>query len=211
MEATPIPSFKLVQRIVFGGFLIGMLLSWKLWISSRLFPMLPPIEGLPAFPNPLDWIVAGLLALTLAAGLVFPHRRIAQAALGLTLVLALQDQMRWQPWVYTYMLLLLPFAFQDFSFASKKEQPVSPVLLWFQIFLAGLYFWGGVHKLNDNFVDVIYPLFAISLFKAKEGSFLLEPQESRDQGLRGEKRNQGDAPVSTGFLFGALLYPAPPT
>ncbi|PYS77735.1 MAG: hypothetical protein DMF70_16090, partial [Acidobacteria bacterium] len=44
---------------------LGFILSWRLWISSRRFPLAPVITNLPGVPFPLDYLwfamVLGLL------------------------------------------------------------------------------------------------------------------------------------------------------
>ena len=52
---------------------LGLILSWRLWISSRLFPLVPVITNLPTVPFPLDyiWFVL-LIGLLLAIAFLLP-------------------------------------------------------------------------------------------------------------------------------------------
>lgn len=78
----------------------------------------------------------------------WPHGRagariVLAAWMGLMLVLFLQDQMRWQPWAYLYLLCLVPFLFPD-----RNERAL---LLAARIVFIATYLWGGLHKLGVPF------------------------------------------------------------
>src|SRR6266480_508137 len=96
---------------------LGFILSWRLWISSRQFPLVPVITNLPAVPFPLDYIWFGLLfGLLLAICIRSTPRKLLIAFLALAGLLGLFDQMRWQPWFYQYFFMLAALAF----YARKK-------------------------------------------------------------------------------------------
>jgi hypothetical protein len=59
--------------------------------------------------------------------------------------------MRWQPWVYVYLLMLLPYLFQSDDHDNAKS-----ILNCSQWIIAGVYVWSGIHKLNPNFLDVTF-------------------------------------------------------
>jgi len=90
------------------------------------------------------------LGLLLIVAFIKPKQLIFCALVFVLLLLALQDQIRWQPWVYHYLLFLLPFCF------SKK-----PKIGYFQVMLVGIYFWGGVHKINATFFQEVFPDFLL--------------------------------------------------
>jgi hypothetical protein len=48
-----------------GGLLAGLLLSPKLWVSSRFYPQTPVLPFLRAIPFPIDYAVFILLLLLL--------------------------------------------------------------------------------------------------------------------------------------------------
>jgi hypothetical protein len=60
-----------------------------------------------------------------------------------SLILAVQDPLRWQPWFYQYLLMLVPYALLK----DKKE-----ILRMHQLILAGVYFWSGAHKFGAGFI-----------------------------------------------------------
>ena len=132
------------QRVVACGAILGVLISWKLWVTSRHFPHFPVVDGVPQPPYPTD-IVLVLALLAAAAGIAAKPLRRAFPILFLALgaVLLFLDQMRWQPWFYFYLLMTLPLA------VSLSAAAGHPVLLHIQrMVVVGVLFWGGVHKLD---------------------------------------------------------------
>ncbi len=174
-------NIALIRKICSAGLLVGIAMSLTLWSNQRLFPLAPVFTGMPALPASLEWGVVGLWGVALLAVLALPNRWALAAVYALGAVILIQDQMRWQPWVYTYLLLLFPFLWDDKPTPAtpkmkKAKQELSnfDYITYVQIFLIGLYFWGGVHKLNAGFNEVIYPLFVKSLLKLPDGHWLYE-------------------------------------
>ncbi len=67
------------------------------------------------------------------------------------LLLALQDQMRWQPWFYQYLLMLVPFAvLKDRSDENKN----TAIIGLNQLVVVAVYLWGGIHKCHPGFLSV---------------------------------------------------------
>lgn len=123
-------------------------MSHKLWLSERFFPTIPFFKFIPKFPNPWDWfILLGLFTL-LILGLIYRNRKVFIGIISITAILLLQDQMRWQPWAYIYLLLLLPFLW--------KEDQQKVFINYFQIILIGVYIWSGIHKLSPNFIEITF-------------------------------------------------------
>lgn len=141
---------EIVYALLVAGMLSGMLLSVPLWMTGRGFPHLPLIPFIQPFPAPLDaiffWITFFLLALSVFS------RRNRWGAIGCCVLLALQDQVRWQPWFYQYLLLMTAgMILQDRSAPS--------FLFVCRIFLICLYFWSGVHKLNAGYANLYEATF----------------------------------------------------
>ena len=129
----------------------GLVLSWRLWISSRLFPLSPVTDALPGVPYPLDyvWLVV-LLGLLGAVAVIARPRSTILVCLALALGLALGDQTRWQPWCYQYLVMLAAVGVYGWS------RPAS-ALDACRLIIVGTYVWSGVQKLNLNFVTVTWP------------------------------------------------------
>ncbi|NNC89357.1 MAG: hypothetical protein HKN82_12930, partial [Akkermansiaceae bacterium] len=71
--------------------------------------------------------------------------------LALAVVIALQDQVRWQPWFYLYLLGLVPFLVPGADAERPRQEGVLATL---RFLLAAMYFWSGFHKLGPGFARV---------------------------------------------------------
>jgi hypothetical protein len=134
----------------------SLLLSWKLWISSRLFPLAPVSNSLPAIPYPVDYIwFLSLLALLAAISFVSRPRKLILVFLGLAVLLSLWDQTRWQPWFYQYLFMLAAVGL----FAWKKPEAANnrAALDACRLIVVSTYLWSGVQKLNVTFVRETWP------------------------------------------------------
>ena len=135
---------------------LGFVLSWRLWISSRQFPLVPVIAKLPAVPSPFDYIWFALLFVLLAAICLKAQARLLVIIfLVLAGLLCLFDQMRWQPWFYEYdfMLAVLGFcAWKDPETTNNRA-----ALNICALIIVSIYFWSGVQKLNASFINEIWP------------------------------------------------------
>jgi uncharacterized membrane protein YphA (DoxX/SURF4 family) len=143
--------FSLLKFILAAALAGGFLLSVKLWLSSRHYPLSPVADWLPAVPSPLDWVwfctLLGLLGLI--AGL--PRARGPLFAfVALAGLLSLWDQTRWQPWFYQYLFMLGALAFCG----SGRE---SSALNACRLIVASMYVWSGLQKFNLGFVSEVYP------------------------------------------------------
>jgi hypothetical protein len=142
-----------VLRItVILGLLGGLALSPKLWISSRFYPFTPVWSFLGPFRPPVDYVVLFALVALLLALIVTPRRPLFAAVFALLLLLALQDQSRWQPWFYQYVVMLLVIAFAG---SERRDAALNACCL----IVAATYIWSGLAKLNPSFATVIFPAF----------------------------------------------------
>src|ERR1044072_3131547 len=127
---------RLVRKSVCLFFLAGILLSVKLWISNRFFPLAPVADIFSGLKSAFDLILICALLLVLLLGIIFSHRLIYIFILVLLLFLALQDQNRWQSWVFIDALVLIPFTFQP-----KDEKMRAAIFNYLQIIFIGVYIW----------------------------------------------------------------------
>ena len=156
------------QRVVACGSLLGVLISWKLWVTTRQFPHFPVIASVPQPPFPID-IVLFLALLASAAGMVvWPlHRPLLFVFLGTSGALLFLDQMRWQPWFYFYLLMTLPLAC-----GRPAESRILLNVHLQRLVVAGLLFWGGVHKLeflNSGFANIYEGYLVFPILKHLHG------------------------------------------
>jgi hypothetical protein len=134
-----------LRAVVAAGLMAGLLLSPKLWVSTRIYPLTPVVQFLKPLPYPLDYAVyillLALLAVTAAArGLPSPRWWIAASVLLLAALCA-QDQSRLQPWCYQYAFMLAALAFANTDTSLNVCR----------LIVAAIYFWSGAQKLNPYF------------------------------------------------------------
>jgi len=146
-----------VARTVAVSLLLCLAFSWRLWLSTRLYPLVPALDLVPRFPWPLD---AGVLALLvgLLAGLALRplSRGLAATVVGLFVVLFAQDQSRLWPSFYLFVFLLL---FLVGSRRDGDEAAAGRMLAGMRFAVAMASVWGGVLKLNHHFAHEEFPWF----------------------------------------------------
>ena len=99
---------------------------------------------------PIDSIVfVALIVLLIAVGIA-PRRELLIAVFALLALVALQDQSRWQPWFYQYVVMLLAIAL-----AGSERQ--SAALNTCYLIVSATYIWSGLAKLNPNFMGSTFP------------------------------------------------------
>jgi hypothetical protein len=64
------------------------------------------------------------------------------------IVLVLMDQMRLQPWVYIYFSVFVCLVY-------AKDNP-RVFINGLQVICIGIYLWSGIHKFNENFLDITF-------------------------------------------------------
>jgi hypothetical protein len=138
------------------AFEIGLLMSSRLWIGPRSFPLAPVSSLLPAIEG---WLANGLFAaLFVLATLILlapkPQRFIA-AFLIVIIAFCLADQTRWQPWIFLYSFLLGTLAL--FSWNSADIGGLNNTLNAARLIVACTYIFSGLQKLNLNFVENDFP------------------------------------------------------
>ncbi|HEY3840578.1 MAG TPA: DoxX family protein [Bryobacteraceae bacterium] len=141
-----------VRTTICLGLIAGLLLSPKLWLSDRDYPLTPALDFFPPIPHPLDLaLYSAMIALLV---LIFIIPRPVECIAGFTVValtLAIEDQSRWQPWFYQYVFMLV---------AIGLARPDSAFNIC-RLILASVYFWSGLQKFNPGFQqDTLYWLLA---------------------------------------------------
>jgi len=135
------PSVRLrwLRTITACGFIAGLLLSPRLWLSSRSFPPAPVSDRLSLVPFPLDYAWFGLLLALLGASIFV--RRPRPYLVGFVVLVAvytLWDQARWTPWVYQYAAILAVLSFHGPGSADARRDAV---LNSCRVISATTYFW----------------------------------------------------------------------
>jgi len=128
--------------------LLTMLASIPLWLTSRLYPLLPISPEFPSVHAPMDRVVFGCALGCLLLALWF-YRSAVAVFLVLSLYLALADQARWQPWFYLYwVMLLLTLARPPAALAACR------------IAVSAVYLWSGIQKCNADYFNIAVPWLA---------------------------------------------------
>ncbi len=142
-------KLKLVKAIIALAFVAGILRSPHLWLNEgRFFPVIQLSYRISILPYPFDFLLLIFFIGFCFTWVFYAKKWIGIATLTSLLIILIQDQMRWQPWVYLYMLMLLPSLYQ-----SHKEENERVILICLQLIVAGVYVWSGIQKLNSNFID----------------------------------------------------------
>ncbi|MES2389070.1 MAG: MauE/DoxX family redox-associated membrane protein [Bacteroidota bacterium] len=164
-ELSPVQRTELSARLICAALIAGKLMSWKLWLNSRSYPLSPVWPGSAAIPYPADYTIACATLLSIGLFGLFPRKTLfLWLYLGLELLNLLQDQNRWQSWLYEYLLLLLPLLW------LKPNIPDSQALriLRLQAFvLAATYLFSGIQKINPVFLPVVWQNILHRLFFVK--------------------------------------------
>ncbi len=144
-------------RIVIAScFFIALVLSKHVWITSRHFPLIPVVSGLPQIPYPFDYACLAALAVLLVFIASSSAPKIYLLSfLTLLAVLALLDQCRWQPWAYQYSLMLAALAV--FYWKGGKTSDENAALNICRLIVASIYFYSGLQKLNPTFAAHVFP------------------------------------------------------
>ncbi len=148
---------KLLLRITCLFWLLAKLIGWKVWLSNRLFPLVPPFDWLNGIP-PFVHIVLFIVSLSCLVLLLFlPEKK----TIGIVLLIAelmscSLDQTRWQPWEYQYVLMLF------LLLINRKNHTALFSALCF--LLAVTYIYSGLGKLNTHFLDSVWSRMMLTRF-----------------------------------------------
>jgi hypothetical protein len=139
-----------------------LLLSWPLWVETGAFPRVPFLPALPQATGAVSWgVFAPLVGAVVMSGLSRAWRGWFGLAVGLFVALVGQDQHRFQPWVYQYLMTLLLLA------GLPGAEGLRYVRWWF----IALYVHSGLSKLDVSFCDEMGPL----LLRAALGPLGIDP------------------------------------
>jgi uncharacterized membrane protein YphA (DoxX/SURF4 family) len=143
-----------LRAIAAAGLMAGLLLSPKLWVSTRFYPLTPVAPFLKALPYPFDYaiyiLLLALLGVTVVARDAWRPRLWIAASVALLAALWTQDQSRLQPWCYQYAFMLMGCA------CVSAEAALNVC----RLIIAAIYFWSGAQKLNPYFATETFAWLA---------------------------------------------------
>lgn len=158
--------FQFLYFLIPAAFIAGILLSFELWFPlSRSFPRAPVLIDLPANIILLtESLLSSILVVSLILITFKPYKRLfSTIAIGALCLLIFFDQMRLQPWVYQYLLMLSVLALNNWP--KKDEHLLKHTIALLQLIVATLYFWSGTQKLNYLFIYETLPKLLTPLEK----------------------------------------------
>ena len=162
LNTAPERQVALLVRLTAVAIACSFLLSWQLWLSSRLFPLAPISNYLPEISYPLDYIWFLLLLALLAVIIFLPRfRKVVLTFVCLAALLSLWDQTRWQPWFYQYLFMLAALGLLVWKKNGTGDYRAA--LDACRLIVASIYFWSGVQKLNITFIRETWPDIAAFL------------------------------------------------
>lgn len=143
-------SNSLLEKIILKAtsffFLVGIAMSYNLWFSSDRYTPYLSIIGFDEMGT-----ISVYMSIVLVAGLVtslfVTSKYIVFQLVANIIVLSLLDRMKWQPWVYMYLIAFLLFIFQ-----GKKN--ISYIFMMKYV-IAAVYLWAGIHKLSSSYSMVV--------------------------------------------------------
>jgi hypothetical protein len=150
-----VSRWQFLKCTLAAAMLCGLMLSPRLWLSARSYPLVPVWDGLPTVPAPWDWLVLGVLVAALGAVVVAPRPRLAMLVFVLLAgAWSLWDQTRWQPWFYQYLVM---FAVLALGPAPEDPERGQASLNACRLIVAGTYLWSGLQKVNVVFATDVFP------------------------------------------------------
>jgi hypothetical protein len=140
----PVVSKKIiVTRLICFFWLAAKVISWKVWLANRLFPLVPPFNFL-FVPSAIHLVLFIFSLLALLSLLIFPANKVLQASVIIIEILScLLDQNRWQPWEYQYIFIILALVINN-----KNDKSAVSVIAFI---LISVYFFSGIGKMNTAF------------------------------------------------------------
>jgi hypothetical protein len=153
-SAVPVAIARAVARLrlVLGAATLAMLaLSWPLWVGDGEIPRVPFLPpGLATIPPAASrGLFAALLVAVAASAVGIAWRATTGLAIGLMTALILEDQHRFQPWTYQYLMTSLVLA------ALPEREGLRYARWWF----VALYAHSGLSKLDVSFCEGLGYLF----------------------------------------------------
>ena len=144
VNGVPLRSFVL-RCVLLLAVLFGMLASSKLWLTARVFPLVPVVTGFPQLSAPWDAVLFALLLLALVVAIWFYRTAVTLFLVG-ALFLYCGDQNRGQPWMYLYfVLLLLTLPSEGTALAACR------------VVLSVVYVWAAVQKFGPDYQRLVVP------------------------------------------------------
>ncbi|MGH2649100.1 MAG: MauE/DoxX family redox-associated membrane protein [Ginsengibacter sp.] len=133
----------IVTRLICFFWIVAKIISWKVWLAGRLFPIVPPFNFLyvPSFVHVALFIFSFVALITL---FIFPTNKLLLVSVAAIEILScLLDQNRWQPWEYQYIFIIIALLIN-----YKNDMNALSIMAFI---FAAIYFYSGLSKINVDF------------------------------------------------------------
>ena len=141
----PKNKLEIVSQITCFFWFCAKIISYKLWLSDRTFPLLPIFDFLDYIPNSIHLFLFTLSLVGISLIAFFPKNKyFLLTTLSLELFSCMLDQNRWQPWEYQYNLIILFL----FLYRNNPKQFIN----YFVFLMATIYINSGLHKISGSFL-----------------------------------------------------------
>jgi hypothetical protein len=131
-------------------------LSYKLWHTDRLFPLVPPFEFLEDIPNYVHLLLFWISIVGMALALFKANKKIILIILIAEFLSCILDQNRWQPYEFQYFVTL----FLYFCYSNNSRQFIN----YFSILIFATYLFSGLHKFSGSFLYVVWETVILKQF-----------------------------------------------
>lgn len=129
--------------------LIEKLISYKVWGTNRLFPVIPIWEFLNSIPPFIHWLLFAISLVCIMIVMIKPKLKYMLALLFISdFFSCILDQNRFQPWEYQFLfstLIILVY--------WNNERTMRLGLMFV---IVGTFTYSGLHKLNPSFLNNIW-------------------------------------------------------
>jgi len=156
----------LLLRITCIFWIIAKLMSWKLWVATRVFPLVPLFDITEKLPDCIHLLLL-IISLTLLAVLIIKpqnNKYLLFIIITVEFFSCLLDQNRWQPWEYQYLF--------TFFIIAVNRRKIDVVKYAFIFLLVSMYIYSGLHKLNTGFLRNIWSAMILSAYMKASPQFI---------------------------------------
>lgn len=153
---SPQKRIEILKSILCLGFMIASIAAFRVWISSRAYPLVSLLRFPPPLSPPYDRLIFAVLILLLFLLVATKKPRYLWLPFFIVLgFLILQDQNRLYPSFYEYTLFLAVIAFWYIREKSDATQTLNACRLG----VISIYFYSGLSKLNPYFASGEFSVF----------------------------------------------------
>lgn len=145
LKLTDYQKINYTRIAALASTLILMLYAPKLWLTDKIFPVIPLFDWIPIPIGFFDYLFWGLFFSSQLLYIFYNKRWLGWVVVILFIYLALVDQNRLQPYFYQSFLTILAIVIFPKN-ANTKAILYTVILVFF-----ATYFWSGIQKLNGEF------------------------------------------------------------